>query len=183
MNEGKTYNYHWIEGNEFGLHSLVTKCPQLIIGKNVVITSFDSGPLSPNDEEKGLGWYSKDDVFYAPKITNPKKLPYDQYDEWYIFDKLKEFKPIDAFVNYGSFFLRDPDYQLNEMDPTWDKVAIQHQINYQKEMQEKLDRQQLESTQAIIDPRDTRPFLIKSLKVLANREQKLPPRKHENIRL
>ena len=137
MNEGKTYNYHWIEGTEFGLHSLVTKCLQLIKGKTVAITSFDSSPLSPNDEEKGLGWYSKDDVFYAPKITNPKELPYDQYDEWYIFDELKEFKPIDAFVNYGSFFLRDPDYQLKEMDPTWDKVAIQHQINYQKEMQEK----------------------------------------------
>jgi hypothetical protein len=137
MNEGKTNNYYWIEGHEFSLHELVTKCPELLTGKTVAITSFDSGPLSPNDEEKGFGWYSKDNVFYAPKITNPRDLPYEQYDEWYIFDNLKEFEPIDTFVNYGSFFLGDPIYKLQEADPTWDKVGIQRQIDSQREMQEK----------------------------------------------
>jgi hypothetical protein len=137
MNEGKTHNYYWIEGNKFDLHDLVRKCPELLIGKTVAITAFDSGPLSPNDEEKGFGWYSKEDVFYAPKISDPEKLPYEQYDEWYIFDELKEFKPIDVFVNYGSFFLRDPSYQLKGIDPTWDKIGLQHQIDGQREMQEK----------------------------------------------
>lgn len=136
MNEGKTHNYYWIEGNEFDLHDLVTRCPQLLIGKTVAITAFDSGPLTPNDEEKVYGWYSKDEVLYAPNIINPEKLPYAEYDEWYIFDELKEFKPKDAFVNYGAFFLRDPSYQLQGIDPTWDKIGLQHQINSQKELQE-----------------------------------------------
>lgn len=137
MYEGETNNYYWIEGHEFSLHKLVTNCPELLIGKTVAITSFDSGPLLPNDQEKEFGWYSKDKVFYAPEIANPQDLPYDQYDEWYIFDNQKEFKPVDAFVNYGSFFLRNPIYQLHEADPTWDKVGIQHQIDYQREIQEK----------------------------------------------
>jgi acetyl-CoA carboxylase carboxyltransferase component len=40
-----------------------------------------------------------------------------------------------------------------------------------------------EATQKIIDPRDTRPFLIKALRWLRNRKQNLPSRKHENFRL
>jgi hypothetical protein len=43
MNEGETKNYYWIEGDEFSLHELVTKCPELLIGKTVTITAFDSG--------------------------------------------------------------------------------------------------------------------------------------------
>jgi acetyl-CoA carboxylase carboxyltransferase component len=51
------------------------------------------------------------------------------------------------------------------------------------EMQWSLDTQMREATQKIIDPRDTRPFLIKALKWLRNKKQDLPPKKHENIRM
>jgi len=37
--------------------------------------------------------------------------------------------------------------------------------------------------QESIDPRDTRQFLIKALTTLRDRQQELPRRKHENIRL
>jgi acetyl-CoA carboxylase carboxyltransferase component len=37
--------------------------------------------------------------------------------------------------------------------------------------------------QDFIDPRDTRPFLIKALKMMKNKKRQLPPRKHGNIRL
>ena len=40
-----------------------------------------------------------------------------------------------------------------------------------------------ESSQIHIDPRDTRPFLIKAFKTLANRKETLPARKHENFRV
>ena len=52
-----------------------------------------------------------------------------------------------------------------------------------EEMQWGLDMQARESTQKFIDPRDTRPVLIKSLKWLRNRKQDWAPRKHENIRI
>ena len=52
-----------------------------------------------------------------------------------------------------------------------------------EEMQWGLDMLLRESTQKFIDPRDTRPFLIRALKWLKNRQQDLPPKKHENIRL
>ncbi len=51
-----------------------------------------------------------------------------------------------------------------------------------EEMQWGLDMLLRESTQTFIDPRETRPFLIKALKWLQSRHQTLPKRKHDNIR-
>lgn len=51
------------------------------------------------------------------------------------------------------------------------------------ELQWGLDMMVREATQKIIDPRDTRPFLIRALKWLRGKKQEWPPRKHENFRL
>ncbi|MDD5095034.1 MAG: carboxyl transferase domain-containing protein [Dehalococcoidia bacterium] len=58
-----------------------------------------------------------------------------------------------------------------------------------EEMRWCLDMLIRESNEKIIDPRDTRPFLIEALKWLRNRQdgsltsKELPPRKHENFRM
>ena len=52
-----------------------------------------------------------------------------------------------------------------------------------EEMQWGLDMQIREGSQKIMDPRDTRPFLIRALKWLRNKKQDLPQRKHENFRM
>jgi len=52
-----------------------------------------------------------------------------------------------------------------------------------EEMEVGLDNLIRESVQDFLDPRDTRPYIIKTLRWLAQRQQELPPRKHENIRL
>ncbi len=51
------------------------------------------------------------------------------------------------------------------------------------EMQQRLKSLEREWVQDFIDPRDTRPLLIKALKTFTCREEDRPPRKHENIRL
>lgn len=66
MVEGNTNHYYWIEENDFSLNDIVSKCPELFVGKTVAITAFDNGPLIPSKKEKAFGWYSKNDVFYAP---------------------------------------------------------------------------------------------------------------------
>ena len=52
-----------------------------------------------------------------------------------------------------------------------------------EEMRWSLDMQIRDATQEIIDPRDTRPFLIRTLRWLGERRQDLPPKKHDNIRM
>jgi acetyl-CoA carboxylase carboxyltransferase component len=52
-----------------------------------------------------------------------------------------------------------------------------------KVMEDAIERYTRVCNQDFIDPRETRPFLIKALKVLANKEVNRPWRKHENINL
>ena len=52
-----------------------------------------------------------------------------------------------------------------------------------KEIKGKLELIQRQSVQEFIDPRETRPFLIKALKALAHKNLETPARKHSNIRL
>jgi acetyl-CoA carboxylase carboxyltransferase component len=65
-----------------------------------------------------------------------------------------------------------------------DETAKQEkQAQRAAEMQQKFESLEREWAQEFIDPRDTRPFLIKALKTLAKRDEGRPERKHENIRL
>ncbi len=52
-----------------------------------------------------------------------------------------------------------------------------------EEMKWNLDMLVREGSEKIIDPRDTRRFLVMALKWLRNRKQNLLPKKHENIRM
>ncbi|HEY49055.1 MAG TPA: acyl-CoA carboxylase subunit beta [Dehalococcoidia bacterium] len=64
-----------------------------------------------------------------------------------------------------------------------EKKRQQQQLKRTGEMQQKFASLEREWAQEFIDPRDTRPFLIKALKTLSKRKEERPQRKHENIRL
>jgi acetyl-CoA carboxylase carboxyltransferase component len=51
------------------------------------------------------------------------------------------------------------------------------------EISQRMKMAEQQQPQDFIDPRDTRSFLIKALKMLKNKKRQLPPRKHGNIRL
>jgi hypothetical protein len=96
---------------------LLRICPNVVLGKYVVITSFDSSPLVPTDEEKAAGWESRSNLAYSPKIQDVASLPRAEYDEWYIFvspvelgtshlaenvfEVPQEQGHVSVFVNYG----------------------------------------------------------------------------------
>lgn len=64
-----------------------------------------------------------------------------------------------------------------------EKLREEQRKKWVEEMQWGLDMRVREDSQDIIDPRDTRPVLIKALKWLRNKKQSLPQKKHENIRM
>jgi hypothetical protein len=103
---------------------LLRICPDVVVGKYIAITSFDSGPLVPTDEEKAAGWESRSNIAYSPKIQDVASLPRAEYDEWYIFgspvdlgtshleenvfEVPQEQGHVSVFVNYG-FALHPPE--------------------------------------------------------------------------
>ncbi len=109
MFRGKNKNYYWVEWQERDkfLRTLLSKFPQIVIGKYLVNTSFDSGSLMLSDEEIAQGWYKHKDLTISPAINDIKSIPYDQFDEWYVFDSPQNFDNYEVFVNYGGFSLQD----------------------------------------------------------------------------
>jgi len=105
---GKHGDYRWFQSPNGFLSGLIRRVPQLVIGRFVAVISFDSGPFRPSEHEVQLGWTSVDEVAYSPRVTAPEDLPYDQYDEWYVFSHPTTVGSPEDFVNYGLFHLRDP---------------------------------------------------------------------------
>jgi hypothetical protein len=83
-------------------------CPELVLGKYLVVTSFDSGPLRLTATEFETGWLQHDELAINPSVRSVKDIPCDEYDEWFIFSSTPMLEGFKVFVNYGSFSLRDP---------------------------------------------------------------------------
>ncbi|MDQ1407186.1 MAG: hypothetical protein QOG55_2815 [Acidobacteriaceae bacterium] len=64
--------------------------PQIVLGRYLAGTSFDSGSLVPNEDEVIAGWESRGGIAYSPEIESVEKLPHDLYDEWYLFEFPRE---------------------------------------------------------------------------------------------
>ncbi len=119
---GSHGQYEWLVTDQ--QFDLLQISPDVVLGKYVAITSFDSGPLVLTDEEKAAGWESRGKVAYSPKVQNVASLPRAGYDEWYIFrdpsdlgtshlaenvfEVPQEQGHVSVFVNYG-FALHPPE--------------------------------------------------------------------------
>jgi hypothetical protein len=136
VNRGSCSGYFWLSSPGAFLRQVVSAVPELVLGRVVAITSFDSGPLKLTDDEIAAGWSCHDGVAISPPVADVSAVPADQYDEWYIFaDRVPLIPKLEVFVNYGSFSLAPPSASRLLQDPTWDKVALQESERVVSEMQ------------------------------------------------
>ncbi|WP_339841372.1 hypothetical protein [uncultured Maribacter sp.] len=138
---GKTLDYFWIEfrSTEFDLISLVEQLPNLLIGKYLAIICFDGGTFIPTDEEKLRGWNKLNDVSFSPILTKEELSGpiFETQDQWCLFENKTEIKSMTDYVNYGMFTLKDRNSELMTIDPTWDKSALNEEINHTEKFQRK----------------------------------------------
>jgi len=125
MEIGSRGGYFWLTTPEYELHDVIASCPQIVLGKYIAVTSFDSGPLVPNEDEMAGGWQSRGGIAYSPKVESVERLPHDVYDEWYVFKSRQDLGnlyrgnifetsiqtgQVAAFVNFGpGFSLKNSD--------------------------------------------------------------------------
>ncbi|GAL01283.1 hypothetical protein JCM19275_1321 [Nonlabens ulvanivorans] len=130
---GKTLDYFWVEfsSTEFDLISLVEQIPNLLIGKYLAIICFDGGIFVPTEEERLRGWNKIKQVSFSPILTKAElKGPiFENHDQWCLFETKSEIESMTDFVNYGMFTLKNRDFELDNIDPTWDKVALKNDLN------------------------------------------------------
>jgi hypothetical protein len=109
MESGRVGEYEWVESHSFDLGKLLKNYPEAVVGKYVVISSFDSGPLEPSPEEVAKGWHKRGELLMTTRVSGASELPFEQYDEWYVFPQATVPKIAEVFVNYGDFTLTPPD--------------------------------------------------------------------------
>ena len=117
--------YGWVELEETHLQfvSLILSAHSSF---RLYITSFDSGAISPTEEEREKGWKSQGGVMVSPKLEQGTIVPYDNFDEWYFFEEAVVFPAEhEVFVNYGGFSLVPVEKQLKDFDPSWERVAME----------------------------------------------------------
>ena len=107
LQAGSVNGYQWLvsDDREF---DVLEHSSDLVLGKYVAITSFDSGPLQLTEEQKLAGWVSQGDIAYSPAIQNVDMVPREYFSEAYIFS---------APTNLG--MLADPKGNIfeSEMQP------------------------------------------------------------------
>lgn len=109
---GKHNDYYWAEWtstNAF-LSDLIAAVPEMALGKRMINTSFDSGELGLSEEDYEKGWTKLGVLTISPPVLEIREIPYDQYDEWYIFEALPDlllFSRMGVFINDSRFQLRD----------------------------------------------------------------------------
>jgi hypothetical protein len=117
--------YQWLVSTDRQLDVLEC-CPDVVLGKYVAITSFDSGPLRLTEEQRSAGWVSHDEIAYSPKIQHVNTVPQAYFSELYVFgaptnlgvlaDRDRNLfgsemqqGQVHAFVNFD-FGFHDPEY-------------------------------------------------------------------------
>src|SRR5262245_25772877 len=120
---GTQDSYSWFVSTTNGLSDIVRACPAILVDRYVAITSFDSGPLTPSEDERAAGWWAEADVMYSPQLTLHDVVPRGEYDEWYVFTEPTRCRPEDVFVNYGGFTLEDPETVLDREGQSTDLVG------------------------------------------------------------
>ena len=125
LQTGSTNGYQWLVSTARQLDVLEC-CPDLVLGKYVAITSFDSGPLGLTEGQKSAGWVSHGEIAYTPQIQQVKTVPQACFSELYvfatptslgvladpnrnIFESEMQQGQVHAFVNFD-FGFHDPEY-------------------------------------------------------------------------
>ncbi len=119
--------YHalsWANRPDLRISTLWEKCPELVIGKYLVNTSYDSGRLTMSDEEMEAGWRMIGALAHSPRIRSTGEIPHDQFDEWLVFDQPVVVEKFETFVNYTIFSPTngDQDWEWCERDGFWSQV-------------------------------------------------------------
>ena len=108
MTYGCQSDYFWVEWEHGFLSRLLVCVPDVVLGRYLVNTSFDSGSLTLSDEERRHGWRSAGQLTYSPGITDVQWVPHDQFEEWLVFAAPTEIQSWEALVNYSGISLTNP---------------------------------------------------------------------------
>ena len=105
MFHGVHGEYRWLETAAHEIYDVLQICPAVATNKNVVITSFDSHPLQPTSEEIQRGWRVSGRSIHIPVSNSISAIPFEIFNEWYIFLAESPERDYRVFVKHDWFTL------------------------------------------------------------------------------
>jgi hypothetical protein len=137
-NRGCRGEYHWLEtwGYPLAVRQVVREIPEIVLGKQVVVTVSDSGLPELTEEEAGLGWTMQQQYAVSPVVGDVRILPStDIYDEWYVFNVVPALGTMRVFVtNAYTFFLSEKRAAMTNSiilhEEFWKHLEILHPDSY-----------------------------------------------------
>ena len=105
MFHGVHGDYRWLETSAHEIYDVLHVCPAVAASKHIVITSFGSGPLQPTPEEYQRGWRVNGRNVHIPVGENVSAIPFEIFDEWYIFSGESPQIDYKVFVKFDWFTL------------------------------------------------------------------------------
>jgi hypothetical protein len=133
-------DWHWVVVREM-IRELPILATQFHVGNRLCISAFDSGPISPSQEETSLGWSLIGELMVSPPLAANTEIPCDGHDEWYIFSRMPNAIDIKhRCVNYFGFTLADPKQLAASQDPTWDRTKCDWLVPLQENFWRDIDR-------------------------------------------
>ena len=133
LNVGFHGAYQWLASDQENMNAVLRLCPEVVVGKYVAITTYDSGALRLMDGDGQTGWRIRNGIAYGPRIGTAADLPEcariepaELYQEWYVFDAPAELGAIShenvrvnppapgdivTFVNYSHWVPGRPETQ------------------------------------------------------------------------
>lgn len=89
IKRGTRDQFHWLLAYDYALSDILRACPDVVVGKHVAITAFDSGPIRGlSEKDRKAGWELRSEIAYSPQIATVEEFDSfydDSYDEWYVF--------------------------------------------------------------------------------------------------
>jgi hypothetical protein len=117
--------YHaidWRDDPGFFISDIWARFPELVVGRYLVNTSYDSGSLTLSDSERQDGWRLVSRLAHSPQIRSTDQIPHDQFDEWLVFDHPIQVEEFDTMVNYHGFTPIDFDWE-EKRERFWEQVV------------------------------------------------------------
>lgn len=114
--------FYWLTGKRTDLRTLVSACPEIVLGKYVLVTAYHSWRFLPTVDEIAAGWRIVGAVAVSPIVEDVTSLPAEGRVEWYVSSTADTPRRPAMFVNCIGFRLDWPMATPDESARgiTWD---------------------------------------------------------------
>lgn len=105
MFHGSHGPFRWVESPAHKTQDVLQLCPEAVLGKHLVIAAFDSSKITAVAKDSLRLWRVEGSALYVPPLADLLEVPYDVFNEWFIFTAVPGQRKLESFMASSWFSL------------------------------------------------------------------------------